>query len=114
MSAPDEAHLDEHLAAENALDIDRIMATYTATPVIAMNGSRINGLAAVREFHRTFGFDGGEGSRAPRVHRRLPSAARDVVAETTSSQIRARTIPLIGWRRRTVRPPRTTDAARTG
>jgi hypothetical protein len=54
------------------------------------------------------------GSRAPRVHRRLPSAARDVVAETTSSQIRARTIPLIGWRRRTVRPPRTTDAARTG
>jgi hypothetical protein len=41
MSEPNEALLNEHLAAENAHDLDGIMATYTATPVIELNGSRI-------------------------------------------------------------------------
>ena len=67
MNGPNEAVLDEHLAAENAHDLDSIMATYTTTPVIEppvieLNGTRIEGLAAVREFHRSFGFGGGEGS----------------------------------------------------
>ena len=31
MTDSDEALLDEHLAAENAHDLDRIMATYTST-----------------------------------------------------------------------------------
>jgi hypothetical protein len=32
------------------------MATYSASPVMDLNGSRIMGSAAVREFHRGFGF----------------------------------------------------------
>jgi hypothetical protein len=32
MADSDEALLNEHLAAENARDLDRIMATYTASP----------------------------------------------------------------------------------
>jgi hypothetical protein len=57
----DEALLNEHLAAENAHDLERIMATYGESPVIVLNGRRIEGVIAIREFHRGFGF-GGEGS----------------------------------------------------
>ena len=79
MSTPDEALLNEHLAAENAHDLDRIMATYVAAPVIELNGSRIEGLAAVREFHRSFGFGGGQGSFSEvrvieRARHRAPAA----------------------------------------
>ena len=51
--------LDEHLAAENAHDLDRIMATYVARPLIVLNGQRIEGVEAVRRFHAAFGFGGG-------------------------------------------------------
>jgi steroid delta-isomerase-like uncharacterized protein len=56
-----EALLDEHLAAENDHDLDRIMATYGESPVVVLNGQRIEGKAGIREFHRSFGF-GDEGS----------------------------------------------------
>jgi hypothetical protein len=59
--AIDVALLNEHLTAENVHDLERIMATYGASPLIVLNGQRIEGAAAVREFHRSFGF-GGEGS----------------------------------------------------
>jgi hypothetical protein len=79
MNDPREALLDEHLAAENAHDLDRIMPTYTATPVIELNGTCIEGLVAIREFHRGFGLGGGEGSLsevhvAERVRHRAPDA----------------------------------------
>jgi hypothetical protein len=67
-SSPSLPLLDEHLAAENAHDLERIMATYTTSPVIELNGARIEGLAAVREFHRAFGFGGGEGASFSDVH----------------------------------------------
>jgi hypothetical protein len=54
--------LNEHLAAENGHDLDHIMATYTASPVIELNGTRIEGSAAVRSFHDRFGFGGDRGS----------------------------------------------------
>jgi hypothetical protein len=59
---PNEALLNEHLAAENAHDLERIMATYGEAPLIVLNGQRIEGPAAIREFHRSFGFGGGAGS----------------------------------------------------
>jgi predicted enzyme related to lactoylglutathione lyase len=68
MIAPHEAVLNEHLAAENAHDLDRIMATYTASPVIELNGSRIDGSVAVREFHRSFGFGGAGAASFSDVH----------------------------------------------
>jgi hypothetical protein len=53
---PNEPLLDEHLAAENQHDLERIMVTYGASPVVVLNGQRIEGQEAIREFHRTFGF----------------------------------------------------------
>ena len=66
MSQPNENLLDEHLAAENAHNLDRIMATYGTSPLILLNGQRIEGHAAIREFHRSFGF--GEGGSFSDVH----------------------------------------------
>ena len=66
MPVPNESLLDEHLTAENAHDLDRIMATYVDAPRVVLNGQPIEGHAAVREFHRSFGF-GGDGSFS-RVH----------------------------------------------
>jgi predicted enzyme related to lactoylglutathione lyase len=63
-----EALLDEHLRAENAHDLHAILATYGASPVIELNGKRIEGHAAVREFHRAFGFGGGDGASFSDVH----------------------------------------------
>ena len=86
MSEPNEALLNEHLAAENAHDLARIMATYTASPVIELNGSRIEGLAAVREFHRGFGFGGGEEASFSNVNvaeRRRYRATDAIVVEQT-------------------------------
>jgi len=68
MREPNEALLNEHLAAENEHDLDRIMATYTASPVIELSGTSIEGQAAVREFHRSFGFGGGDGVSFSDVH----------------------------------------------
>ena len=61
MSEPNETLLNEHLAAENAHDLERIMATYGEFPLIVLNGQRIEGHTAIREFHRSFGY-GGDGS----------------------------------------------------
>jgi hypothetical protein len=68
VTEPNEPLLSEHLAAENAHDLERIMATYSPSPVIELNGSRIEGTAAVREFHRGFGFGGSEGASFSVVH----------------------------------------------
>jgi ketosteroid isomerase-like protein len=68
MTEPNEPLLNEHLAAENEHDLARIMATYSASPVIELNGSRIEGTAAVREFHRGFGFGGSEDASFSDVH----------------------------------------------
>jgi len=88
MGEPEETLLNEHLAAENAHDLDRIMATYTASPLLELNGSRIEGVAAVREFHRAFGF-GGQGSfsdvRVAERHRHR--AAHAIVVEQTLSGV---------------------------
>jgi hypothetical protein len=61
MLTREEATLRAHLAAENAHDLESIMATYAADPVIELNGQRIEGRNAIHEFHRGFGF-GGSGS----------------------------------------------------
>jgi hypothetical protein len=85
---PVEALLDEHLAAENAHDLDRIMATYGPSPVIHLNGRAIEGDVAIREFHRSFGF-GGEGSFSE-VHvaeRTRYRAANAIVIEQTLSGV---------------------------
>ena len=86
MVQPDEALLNEHLAAENAHDLGRIMATYAATPVVELNGTRIEGLAAVREFHHSFGFGGDAQASFSDVHvaeRRRHHAANAIVIEQT-------------------------------
>jgi hypothetical protein len=89
MNPTDEALLEEHLAAENAHDLDRIMATYIASPIIELNGTRIEGLDAVREFHRRFGFAGDAGSFSE-VHvaerRRYRTGDAIVIEQTLSGR----------------------------
>ena len=87
MAEPNEPLLDEHLAAENEHDLDRIMATYSASPVIELNGSRIEGTAAVREFHRSFGFGGSEEASFSDVHvaERRRHRTRDAISSSRPS-----------------------------
>jgi len=60
MTMPDRlAILAQHLEAENAHDIDGIMATYAERPVVVINGRAIEGTDRVRLFHERFGFGGG-------------------------------------------------------
>lgn len=57
-----EATLARHLEAENAHDLDAIMATYAEHPAVVLNGRAIEGTERVREFHARFGFAGAGGS----------------------------------------------------
>ena len=72
------ANLQEHLDAENAHDLEAIMRTYAADPVVVLNGFLIEGAEAVREFHARFGF-GGSGSfsevRVTERHRHVTDEA---------------------------------------
>jgi len=89
MSRIDEALLDEHLAAENEHDLDRIMSTYGAQPSMVVNGQRIEGEPAIREFHRSFGFAGGDASFSD-VHvteRTRHRAGEAIIIEQTLSGV---------------------------
>ncbi|HEX8174144.1 MAG TPA: nuclear transport factor 2 family protein [Pyrinomonadaceae bacterium] len=50
------ANLEEHLDAENAHDLARIMKTYGQNPVVVINGNTFNHLQAIHAFHEKFGF----------------------------------------------------------
>jgi SnoaL-like polyketide cyclase len=68
------------------------MATYGESPVVVLNGQRIEGRAAIREFHRSFGF-GGDGSFSE-VHvaeRARHRAADAIVVEQTLSGVQTGT-----------------------
>jgi predicted ester cyclase len=88
VTEPNEPLLNEHLAAENEHDLDRIMATYSASPMIELNGSRIEGSAAVREFHRSFGFGGSKEASFSDIHvaeRRRHRTGDAIIIEQTLS-----------------------------
>lgn len=82
---PNEALLREHLDAENAHDLERIMATYAPSPVIRLNGTRIEGHDAIRAFHRDFGFggDGGSFSEVRVDERARHATSQAIVLEQT-------------------------------
>ena len=63
-----EETLARHLAAENAHDVDGIMATYGESPTVTINGRAIAGQERVRAFHQRFGF----GDRGPKSAERGP------------------------------------------
>jgi hypothetical protein len=90
VTEPNEPLLNEHLAAENEHDLDRIMATYSASPVIELNGSRIEGSAAVREFHRSFGFGGSKEASFSDIHvaeRRRHRTSDAIIIEQTLTAV---------------------------
>lgn len=62
--------LQQHLDAENAHDLDGIMATYVEHPVIVLNGRALEGQARVRAFHQQFGFAAGGSFTEVRVDER--------------------------------------------
>jgi len=80
--------LREHLDAENAHDLARIMATYVAAPRVTINGRTFAGVEAVRAFHDRFGFGGSGAFSAIRVEeRRRHVVDRAVVIEQTLSGV---------------------------
>jgi hypothetical protein len=93
--SPNETLLDQHLAAENAHDLDGIMATYGDAPIVVLNGQRIEGAEAIREFHRSFGFAGfgGDGSFSEVcvAERARHRAADAIVIEQTLSGVQTGT-----------------------
>ncbi len=73
--------LQRHLDAENAGDVDAIMATYVDEPVIVLNGRELRGRERVRAFHERFGFGGAGGSFAEvRVLERARHATEAAIA----------------------------------
>jgi steroid delta-isomerase-like uncharacterized protein len=48
----------EHIAAENASDVERTMATYGRNPSIVFNGITLDGHASIRALYEEIGFDG--------------------------------------------------------
>jgi hypothetical protein len=89
---PNEGLLNEHLAAENEHDLDRILATYGESPVVVLNGQRIEGHAAIREFHRSFGFGGGGSFSEVHVEERARHHAADaIIVEQTLSGVHTAT-----------------------
>jgi steroid delta-isomerase-like uncharacterized protein len=83
-----EALLDEHLAAENDHDLERIMATYGDSPYIVINGRRLDGKERIREFHRSFGFGGAASFSEVHVRERHRHRAADaIVIEQTLSGV---------------------------
>jgi steroid delta-isomerase-like uncharacterized protein len=81
--------LARHLDAENAHDLDGIMATYGATPVVEVNHYRFEGAQAVRAFHAQFGFGGPASFSEVQVAERARHLASDgaVVLEQTLSGV---------------------------
>jgi steroid delta-isomerase-like uncharacterized protein len=79
--------LARHLDAENAHDLDAIMATYVDAPVVVINGRAIEGRERVRQFHQRFGFggDGGSFADVQVVERHRHTTARAIVIEQTLS-----------------------------
>ncbi len=61
MHHSNETLLAQHLAAENAHDLDAIVATYGKDPTVVINGQVFAGRDAIRMFHERFGF-GANGS----------------------------------------------------
>jgi steroid delta-isomerase-like uncharacterized protein len=79
--------LAQHLAAENAHDLDAIMGTYVDRPVVVLNGRAIEGPERVRQFHQRFGFggDGGSFSDVQVAERHRHTTANAIVIEQTLS-----------------------------
>jgi hypothetical protein len=85
MAAREEV-LARHLAAENEHDLDGILATYVESPVVVINGRRIEGRVAVYAFHERFGFGGGGSFADVQVtERHRHAAAGAIVIEQTLS-----------------------------
>lgn len=77
---------EEHIAAENAFDIERTMATYGRNPSIVFNGVTFYGRESIRALYEELGFGGRGGFsnlRQEITHRHVTDEA--VVLELTVS-----------------------------
>ena len=74
------AILARHLEAENAHDVDGIMATYVERPVVVLNGRAIEGRERVQMFHERFGFGGGGSFADVHVAERHRHVTADAIA----------------------------------
>ncbi len=72
--------LKSHLDAENQHDLQAVMATYTDSPRVTINGQVFAGTNAVRMFHDRFGFGGAGAFSEVTVKERARHACGFVVA----------------------------------
>jgi steroid delta-isomerase-like uncharacterized protein len=84
--ATNETLLDEHFAAENDHDLERLLATFADGAVVVLNGQPIEGKPAIREFYRTFGWStGGSFDELHLVERHRHRLEGVVIVEQTLS-----------------------------
>lgn len=83
-----ERGLAEHLRAENAHDLDAIMATFTPDATLVLNGRTFTGLDLIRRAHAALGFAAGGGFSDLRVVevKRHAAAAAIVLEERLSGR----------------------------
>ena len=92
MSEPiSDAHfrvLDEHLRAENAHDVDRIMDTFSQSARFTLNGNTYGGHNLIRVAHERFGFSEGGSFSDLRVeeNRRYTSDNAIILEQTVSGK----------------------------
>lgn len=78
--------LARHLAAEDAHDVDAIMATFAPDAVLGLNGELYRGHALIRTVHERFGFGGTGAFSDLRVEERRRHVSADtIVLEQTLS-----------------------------
>src|SRR5437867_11660847 len=76
--------VEEHVHAENAHDIHRIMATFGARPTLTFNGTTFYGHTSIRVCYEDLGFGGPQGGfanlRAEILHQHVSEEAITVEA----------------------------------
>lgn len=80
--------LEEHMRAENAHDVDRIMGTFSQSAKFTLNGNTYGGHNLIRVAHERFGFSEGGSFSDLRVeeHRRYASDNAIILEQTVSGK----------------------------
>ncbi|MGA9773415.1 MAG: ester cyclase [Blastocatellia bacterium] len=80
--------LDEHLRAENAHDVDRIMETFSQSAKFTLNGNTYGGHNLIRIAHERFGFSEGGSFSDLRIseQRRYTSDSAIILEQTVSGK----------------------------
>lgn len=71
--------VDEHMRAENAHDVEAIMATFSENPIFYLNADSFAGKESVRGMYEAFGFGGSGGFSNIRVEENYRHISNDAI-----------------------------------